>query len=183
MSENFEKYRIVYLSLGSNQGDSETLLQKALKMIEALPNIDADLFKELGLFLKIDAVSQIYKTEPQDFKDQNFFKNQVIKLICHPDLEAIKLLDLLQDIENKLGRTRTGQRFGPRLMDIDILLFGDLVCKTSRLELPHPRMLQRAFVLVPLAEIAPELELLNGEKVQDSLSHLNYTLRGSTILQ
>ena len=123
-----------YLSLGSNLGDREANLRRAIDMLPGHPR-----------------VSGIYDTEPAEMLDQPWFKN------CAVELEADDprgLLDITQDIEKKLGRVRTIPK-GPRVIDIDIVLFDDLVIDSPGLTIPHPRMTGRRFVLEPLAEIAP----------------------------
>ena len=94
------------------------------------------------------------------------------------------LLDMMLDAENSLGRVReSGRRFGPRTVDLDLLLFGNEVMNTERLTLPHPRMLERAFVLVPLAEIAPDFVLPHGLSVAEALGRLDYRQQGGILYQ
>lgn len=95
------------------------------------------------------------------------------------------MLEGLLKIEQELGRQRDDrqQRFGPRTIDLDLLLFGDCVCETSRLTLPHPRMRERAFVLVPLQDIAPDLVFFDGQSLKTALSALVYELGGNMIRQ
>jgi len=104
--------------------------------------------------LRIVQVSSIYETEPVGVREQPWFLN----LVCagETELSPQELLAFIQGIEGKMGRVREG-RFGPRLIDIDILFYDDLVIRTPSLEIPHPRLTERAFVLVPLVEIAPDL--------------------------
>lgn len=130
----------VYLGLGSNLGNRAHNIYVALR--------------RLGDTIQLDQVSSLYETEPVGIVDQPWFLN----LVCggETDLSPEALLGLAKRIEREIGR-REGTRFGPRLIDIDILLYDDLVLDTPRLEIPHPRLHQRAFVLVPLNEIAPEL--------------------------
>lgn len=132
--------KTVYLSLGSNVGDREANLRVAI-----------DKLAELG---QVAAVSSIYETEPVDFTAQPWFLNCVVALRTHlmPKLFLAKALA----IEQQMGRRRT-QPKGPRTIDIDILLFGNSVIGTPGLDIPHPAMHQRRFVLEPLAEIAPDL--------------------------
>ena len=131
---------IAYLSLGSNVGDRDKNLQEALRRLSSLG--------------RIAAVSSFYETEPVEFTDQPWFLNCVIALETAA-LPAQLMSELLQ-IEHEMGRKRI-QKKGPRLIDIDILLFGDAVVSTVELTIPHPAMARRRFVLEPLAEIAPEL--------------------------
>ena len=100
--------------------------------------------------------SSIYETEPQDVADQPWFLNMAVE--CESHYFPRQMLKILQRIERELGRVRAGAaRRGPRIIDIDILLLGSLVMKTEQLTIPHPRMLERRFVLEPLLEIAPEI--------------------------
>lgn len=131
---------VIYLSLGSNLGDRLSNLQNAI----------------VNLSPKVQLVTQssIYETEPWGYSDQPAFLNQVIK--AETALDPIELLTFLKDVEVLMGRQETF-RFGPRLIDIDILFYDDLILETTNLTIPHPRIGERAFVLVPLAEIAPDL--------------------------
>ena len=132
---------IVYLSLGSNLGDRAANLRDA---IAALPAADFSVCK----------VSSFYETEPVDYLDQPWFLNCIVEgeTVSQP----LDLLHSLRAIEAQLGSKKAFAK-GPRLLDIDILLVGDLAIDTPELQVPHPRMLLRKFVLAPLAEIAPEL--------------------------
>ncbi len=103
---------------------------------------------------EIERVSSLYETEPVGFQHQPFFLNQVVKL--KTKLPPEKLLEELKKIEKNLGRVRT-IRFGPRTIDLDILLYDDLILNSTTLSIPHPRLHERNFVLVPLAEIASSL--------------------------
>jgi len=132
----------VYLSLGSNLGEREENLRRAL---EALAQHD----------IEILAQSSIYGTEPQDFPNQRWFLNMVVA--CETRLLPLQLLRTVQQIERDLGRTRNAVHKGPRTIDIDILLFGATTMKTTPLTIPHARMFDRRFVLVPLLEIAPAM--------------------------
>lgn len=130
----------LYISLGSNLGDRLTNL---LNAIACLP-------PKVNLVVK----SSIYESEPWGYSDQPAFLNQVIEAAT--DLEPLVLLAFLKETEIQLGRQETF-RFGPRLIDLDILLYDDLVLDTPTLTIPHPRIAERAFILVPLTEIAPDL--------------------------
>ncbi len=130
----------VYLSLGSNLGDRALNLQKAIT--------------NLAPKVQVEAQSSIYETEPWGYSDQPAFLNQVIK--ASTSLEPAELLNFLKEIEILLGRQETF-RFGPRLIDLDILFYDSLVLDTAGLTIPHPRITERAFVMIPLAEIAPDL--------------------------
>jgi 2-amino-4-hydroxy-6-hydroxymethyldihydropteridine diphosphokinase len=127
-----------FLSLGSNVGDRPAMLTAAREALGALPGTT------------VVAASGIYETAPRDYADQPEFLNQVV--CVETALEPHDLLTQCQRIETEHGRVR-GLRFGPRTLDVDILLFQDVELEEPDLMLPHPRMLSRAFVLVPLAEI------------------------------
>ena len=136
-----------YIGLGSNLGDRATNLQTALSELGNLPTIS------------MARVSSLYETEPVGVTDQPEFLNAVAQI--ETSLSAMALLDVLLNLENKIGRVRTF-RWGPRVIDLDLLLYGNQQIRLPTLTVPHPRLFERAFVLVPLAEIAPEL-VLPGE--------------------
>ncbi len=129
-----------FLSLGSNNGDRYKNLVQAV-----------DLIREEGV--KVIKVSSTYETQPVDFSSQPWFLNQVIE--ARADIAPGEFLSLLKRIEQKMGRNTSIQK-GPRSIDIDILLAEKLIMKTGQLEIPHPRLDQRNFVLVPLCEISPQ---------------------------
>ncbi len=129
-----------YLALGSNLGDREAHLRAATAAIAA--------------HMQLVASSPIYETEPWGYTDQPPFLNQV--LAVETDLSPAALLTWLKRLERDLGRQPTF-RYGPRVIDLDILLYDDLVLQTPTLTIPHPRLHERAFVLVPLADLAPDL--------------------------
>ena len=131
---------IIYLALGSNLGDRLVNLRKAIAIFP--PQI------------QLEVKSSVYETEPWGYSDQPTFLNQVLK--ASTSLDPLDLLAFLRETELTLGRQETF-RFGPRLIDLDILFYDDLVMKTPKLTIPHPRIAERAFVLIPLAEIAPDL--------------------------
>ena len=133
---------IVYLGLGSNMGDRRATIDASLDHLKALPHTC------------VLAVSSIIETDPVGFPDQPRFLNAVAEL--KTDLASVDLLNALQEIESRLGRVRT-RRWGPRTIDLDILLYDDQVIQTERLTIPHPRMADRRFVLGPLVEIAPDV--------------------------
>ena len=161
-----------YVGLGSNLGDGPALLAAAREALAALPGVS------------LSRASSLYLTEPQGVRDQPFFTNQALELACGPDMRAGALLEALMATEQTLGRVRQGAvRFGPRTVDLDLLLFGNEVMNSERLTLPHPRMLERAFVLVPLAEIAPDLMLPQGMSVAEALGLLRYRRQGNVICQ
>ena len=157
-----------FIGLGSNMGDPAANLAAALDAVAALPGVS------------LAAVSPLYRTEPQGVREQPFFLNQIARLVV--TIPPLELLAALLGIEDGLGRVR-GLRFGPRVLDLDLLLFGNTCMDNERLTLPHPRMLERAFVLVPLADLAPDLVLPQGLTVREALSRLTFTLRGNSIFQ
>ncbi|HWR05006.1 MAG TPA: 2-amino-4-hydroxy-6-hydroxymethyldihydropteridine diphosphokinase [Humidesulfovibrio sp.] len=163
------------MSLGSNLGDGEANIEEALQRLE-----------HYGNDLVFDAQSPIYKTEPQGaVKDQPWFTNCVVRFKVGSDIWAPEgLLSTLQAVEAKMGRERDEEApGGPRLIDMDLLLFGDVTMQGEYLTLPHPRMLERAFVLVPLKDIAPGLTLPGGKTVEQALAGIGYTLDGRNISQ
>jgi 2-amino-4-hydroxy-6-hydroxymethyldihydropteridine diphosphokinase len=128
----------VFLALGSNLGDREYYIEQALNCIQDLRNT------------RIREKSNIYETEPVGNKDQARFLNMVVKI--ETELPPEELLTRLQEIESLLKRTRE-IHWGPRTIDIDILLYGRLQIELPHLTIPHPRMLERAFVLIPLRDV------------------------------
>ena len=129
---------IVYLGLGTNLGDRKQNISKAIEAI--------------SLKMSISRQSSLYETTAWAYTDQPNLLNQVIQV--ETDLSPLRLLNFLKKTEVELGRVENF-RYGPRLIDIDILFYDDLIKTTSRLQIPHPRIPERAFVLVPLNEIAP----------------------------
>jgi len=134
------KKHVIYLALGSNLGDRMVNLRRAL---DYLPPA-----------VEVETGSTVYETPPWGYLDQPAFYNQVVRAVTNLSPQA--LLAYLKEIEQRLGRTET-VRNGPRPIDIDILFYDDLELETPQLGIPHPRMEGRAFVWVPLAEIAPDL--------------------------
>lgn len=135
--------RHVFLSLGSNIGDRQANLEAAIAALE----------RE---HIHVVARSSVYETEPQDVTNQPWFLNMAVE--CESQFFPRQMLKILQRIEREIGRVRTGAiPRGPRLIDIDILLLGNVVMATEQLTIPHPRMLDRRFVLEPLLEIVPEI--------------------------
>lgn len=131
---------IVYLALGSNLGDRHENLRQAI--VALTPQVD------------VKSKSHIYETDPWGFEDQPKFLNMVVKGLTY--LEPGQLLKHLKRLEVALGRQATFPN-GPRTIDIDILFFGDRILNTPELTLPHPRLHERGFVLLPLMDLAPEL--------------------------
>ncbi len=136
-----KRYAIAYIALGSNLGDRLENIKKAIK--------------EVAKQCRLLAKSSIYETEPKYIENQPIFLNAVIRI--ETILEPLDLLNFLLSIETKLGLDRKKKiKFGPRIIDLDILLYEDLEIETDRLTIPHPRMLERAFVIIPLYEICKE---------------------------
>jgi 2-amino-4-hydroxy-6-hydroxymethyldihydropteridine diphosphokinase len=143
----------VYLSLGSNLGDRMDNLAQAVD--------------RLSQKLTLKKLSSVYETEPLYIKEQPLFLNTVLS--ANTRLAPFKLLSFIKGIESELGRQPSFQ-YAPRLIDIDILFYGDRIIDTLELTIPHHRIAERAFVLVPLAEIAPEMvHPLIHKKVKDLL--------------
>jgi 2-amino-4-hydroxy-6-hydroxymethyldihydropteridine diphosphokinase len=141
---------VLYLSLGTNLGNRLANLKNAISSLP--PKVNPVLH------------SSIYESEPWGYSDQPLFLNQVIK--ANTELEPMLLLTYLKETEVRLGRQETF-RFGPRLIDLDILFYDDLVINTLSLTIPHPRIAERAFILIPLAEIAPDfLHPVLGKSIQ-----------------
>jgi len=131
----------VYLSLGANLGDRLANLRLALTRLQTLA--------------RLEEVSSLYETQPQGVSDQPLFLNAVCRVST--GLEPQALLRFLKNVERETGRQPGGERWGPRPIDLDILLYDDRVLDAPELTVPHPRLAERAFVLVPLCELAPEL--------------------------
>jgi 2-amino-4-hydroxy-6-hydroxymethyldihydropteridine diphosphokinase len=144
-----------FLGLGSNLGDRLTTLQRAVDVIDA----DAR--------TRVDAVSSVYETEPVGGPEQDPFLNIAVRVATRRSPR--RLLSLCQQVENDLGRVRR-ERWGPRTIDVDILLFGEQVIDRPALEVPHPRLLERAFALVPLIEVAPGQKLPDGRSLTAALA-------------
>ena len=141
-----------YLSLGTNMGDRRHNVEQAVKALTTTPGI------------KIIRQSSVYETEPWGLTDQPEFWNIVMQI--ETELPALELLKQCQQIENDLGRKRF-VRWGPRTIDIDILLYDNIISDSLELTIPHPRMEERSFVLVPLQEIAPHLRLPSGRMIAE----------------
>jgi 2-amino-4-hydroxy-6-hydroxymethyldihydropteridine diphosphokinase len=147
-----------YLGLGSNVGDREEHLRAA---IAALP----------GHGVEVEAVSSMYETEPVgEIVEQQDFLNAAARVST--GLEPEQLLDVCKAIEVEHGRLFGAPRHGPRPLDIDLLLLGDLELQGERLQLPHPQVTSRRFVLVPLLELDPELGLPDGTRLDQALDAL-----------
>nr|WGD98204.1 2-amino-4-hydroxy-6-hydroxymethyldihydropteridine diphosphokinase [Bacillus safensis] len=141
-----------YIALGSNIGKKETYLKEAVKKLHEHPEVQVEL------------ISSIYETAPVGYENQDDFLNMVVKVIT--SLRPEELLSLTQKIEQELGRTRE-VRWGPRTADLDILLYNRENIETEQLVVPHPRMYERLFVLVPMSEICPEIGEVQINAVTD----------------
>jgi 2-amino-4-hydroxy-6-hydroxymethyldihydropteridine diphosphokinase len=147
------------LGLGANVGDARSTLDEAIRLLCGKPDI------------QLKARSSAYRTAPWGVEDQPPFINVCIAV--ETSLMPHALLARVQAVENALGRDRSNERrWGPRPIDVDLLAFDDLKLQTPELTLPHPRLLERAFMLVPLAEIAPE-RMIGGVRVRDALARLD----------
>ena len=155
----------VYLSLGTNIGDREHNLKLAVQLLQQKPN------------LRVVSVSSIYETAPVGYVDQPSFLN--IALAIETSHSAIDTLKICQSVENELGRVRE-IRWGPRIIDLDILLFNHDNIEVEHLTVPHPRMFERAFVLVPLLEIAASSETPQLQKAKSSLESMDLVAEGIT---
>ncbi len=148
-----------WLGIGSNIGDMAAMLDRAVASLAAIPGI------------RVVARSSDYRTPPWGKTDQPWFLNGAVAI--ETDLDPHALLDACQGIERDLGRIRE-ERWGPRIIDIDVLAYEGAAVEDERLVLPHRYVRERAFVLVPLAEIAPDLTI-GGERVSDALAKLDRT--------
>jgi 2-amino-4-hydroxy-6-hydroxymethyldihydropteridine diphosphokinase len=151
-------HRIGYLGLGSNVGERRAQLQAA---VDALG----------GAGVEVLASSSVYDTDPVgELLDQPSFLNACLRV--RTALQPLDLLDAVKAIERELGRAAGGPRHGPRAIDIDILLLGDLRLQEQRMTLPHAQVLTRRFVLIPLLELDFELRVPNGEALAEALAAL-----------
>ena len=132
-----------YLSVGSNLGPK---LENCRNGIAALTESD---------HIRLIAKSPIYRTEPVDYRDQDWFINCALKI--ETNLAPLRLLDRIETVEKGAGRVRNGVRYGPRILDLDIILYDNLVMNHERLTIPHPRMHKRRFVLKPIYDIDPDI--------------------------
>lgn len=145
-----------YVGLGANLGDRESTIRRAVDRLRAEPGIE------------VVAVSSLRESEPVGYTDQPDFLNGAVAL--ETDLGPRELLGRLLAVERELGRERgEGPRFGPRTIDLDLLLYGGEVVDEPGLTVPHPRLAERRFALEPLAELDPELALPDGRRVLDLL--------------
>jgi 2-amino-4-hydroxy-6-hydroxymethyldihydropteridine diphosphokinase len=148
----------VFVGIGSNLGDREAHVRRALELLAAEPGI------------AVEQISEIRETDPVGVVDQPRFLNAAARLTT--DLPPRALLDRLLAVEETLGRVRTGERYGPRTIDLDLLLYGEQVVDEPGLRVPHPRLAERRFVLEPLVELEPALEVPGRGPVQALLAGL-----------
>lgn len=149
----------IFIALGSNIGDRLGYLGKAVLILGQHPKITPIQY------------SSIYETDPVGYLDQDRFYNMVIEIAT--ELSPLELMQTLLDIELRLGRERRIQ-YGPRTIDLDLLLYGDLCIELPELILPHPRLHERSFVLVPLGEIAPDaVHPKERKKIGELLQHIS----------
>ena len=150
---------MIYIGIGANLGDREKTLQKATGILNAKPKI------------AVVAASAVYETAPIGVTDQPYFLNAVLQV--HTSLSARSLLNCLLAIERKFDRIRE-TRWGPRTLDLDILLYGDAIINQPGLQVPHPHLHERAFVLVPLCDLKPDLKHpVLGQSIQFLTESLN----------
>ncbi|MDI6842888.1 MAG: 2-amino-4-hydroxy-6-hydroxymethyldihydropteridine diphosphokinase [Anaerosomatales bacterium] len=151
VSEEVRHRSMALLGLGANLGDRASAIAEALRRIDALPETT------------VAVVSHLYESEPWGEPGQPPYTNAVAAVATA--LRADQLLDECQRIESELGRVREGARFGPRTIDIDVLLFDDEEWQSPKLAIPHPRLCEREFVVVPLLEVVPDVTLPDGSKL------------------
>ena len=147
-----------YVGVGANLGDRRQTIERALELLGGRDGVE------------VVAVSTLRETDPVGVTDQPQFLNGAVAV--ETDVEPRKQLDVLLGVERELGRTRDGPRFGPRTIDLDLLVFGDRLVTEPGLTVPHPRLAERAFALEPLAELDPELEIPGRGGVEDLLRGL-----------
>jgi 2-amino-4-hydroxy-6-hydroxymethyldihydropteridine diphosphokinase len=150
---------LVYIGLGSNLGDREATIRAAVERLAGSPDIE------------VEAVSSLRETDPVGVVDQPRFLNGAAAL--RTELSPRALLERLHEVERELGRDRSGPRFGPRTIDLDLLLYGTEQIDENGLEIPHPRLPERKFVLEPLAELDSALEVPGRGSVQALLAGLD----------
>jgi 2-amino-4-hydroxy-6-hydroxymethyldihydropteridine diphosphokinase len=152
---------VAYVGLGANLGDRATTIAEAVRLLGLLPGTS------------VVAVSSLRETDPVGFVEQPRFLNGAVALVT--ELSPRGLLVGLLDVERALGRVRTGPRFGPRSIDLDLLVYGSEIVDEPGLDVPHPRLHERRFALEPLAELDPELVVPGRGKVSEILESLDLT--------
>jgi 2-amino-4-hydroxy-6-hydroxymethyldihydropteridine diphosphokinase len=148
-----------YIGIGANLGDREATIEQALELLSARPGVE------------LAAVSGLRETEPWGYADQPAFLNAAAAV--DTSLAPLDLLAALLAVERELGRTRTGPRYGPRTIDLDLLLYGQHVIEEPGLAVPHPRLQERAFALEPLLDLDPDLTVPGRGRVADLLAALD----------
>ena len=148
-----------YVGVGANLGDRRATLERAVELLRSVPG------------LEVLDVSPLRETDPVGFEDQPQFLNGAVAVATA--LSARELLDVLLEIERNLGRTREGPRFGPRTIDLDLLVYGNVELDEPGLTLPHPRLHERRFALEPLADLAPGLVVPGRGAVEELLRGLH----------
>ena len=163
----------VFLGLGSNSPNAPEMLERSREAVAGLEGV------------RTRAVSPVYLTEPQEMPDQPWFHNQVLEIAVDAGLEPVVLMTSLLELETAMGRVRSPDpalRYGPRVIDIDMLLFGERESRDPVCLLPHPRLVRRAFWLVPLLDIAPDLTV-HGTSVREHLARLDWHAEKNMIWQ
>jgi 2-amino-4-hydroxy-6-hydroxymethyldihydropteridine diphosphokinase len=150
---------LVYVGLGGNLGDARRHVSRAIDELNEIPGCS------------LLARSSLYRSAPMGPVEQGWFVNAVAGL--RAELEPLDLLHYLQDLERSHGRVRGGERWGPRTLDLDILLFGDRIVDRPGLTIPHPGLTARNFVVYPLLQLAPDLVLPDGRRLTDVASRLD----------
>jgi 2-amino-4-hydroxy-6-hydroxymethyldihydropteridine diphosphokinase len=150
-----------YIGLGANLGEREATIARALQLLSEQEGV------------RVEAVSTLRETDPVGFLDQPRFLNGAAAV--ETELGPRELLDRLLAVEQELGRTRGGERFGPRTIDLDLLVYGERQVDEPGLTVPHPRLAERRFAVEPLAELDPELEIPGRGRVSDLLRGLQST--------
>ena len=152
--------KTVYIGVGSNLGDPYKNCIKAVEEIKDHP------------FCEMKALSPFYRTEPVGIEGENWFINAV--LCINTSLTSAELIEMLLDIERKMGRTRSEIRWESRIIDLDVLLIGNEIINNKNLIVPHPRMHTRRFVMAPMADIAPELvHPVRGKSMEDIFKEIS----------
>ena len=147
-----------YVGVGANLGHREETIARAVELLGRRDGVE------------VVAVSTLRETDPVGFTDQPRFVNGAVAV--ETELEPRQLLDTLLAVEGELGRTREGPRFGPRTIDLDLLVFGDRELAEPGLTVPHPRLAERLFALEPLADLDPDLSIPGRGRVSDLLRGL-----------
>jgi 2-amino-4-hydroxy-6-hydroxymethyldihydropteridine diphosphokinase len=148
-----------YIGIGANLGDREATIGQALELLSARPGVE------------LAEVSRLRETEPWGYADQPAFLNGAAAV--DTSLVPLDLLAALLAVERELGRTRAGPRYGPRTIDLDLLLYGQQVIEEPGLAVPHPRLQERAFALEPLLDLDPDLTVPGRGRVADLLAALD----------